>query len=708
LLFFCAPAAADVGLHSVTRDFDAEFARAADLLEAGRRPEAEQIFSEILQKAGQPAWEARVAFILAAADLRRGDYEAGVERMRHAPAASIGLDAHRHDRLARLLAWAGRPADAAAHWRIAFEAEETAPIRPRIARDLARELEKTRQTGEALAVLEKAAVSAAASDLTALSLERIRLGGVLGKPAAVRAAARDLLLRAPSADSAETTTASVKAVLRREEGALSAADRARRGRALILMGEAKRGVPLILGSPEASWPAAERAEILLALARGQVSLGRKAQGERAAARISREAEEEHAQAVLLRCDLSFERLRLADLKLLGVNDPRVAAVRRALLGLTARSTPRAARRGARERLMRIAAAAGDFRDGIDHALEITREDRGAVAGFEPLWRMAWERYLASDFSEARRRFEALAATYDDIARDRRLAYWRARCLEREGHAATATAILHKLAEAPSPDVYGLFARSRLRNFSIIRPDPLPDPSTATARYRRVDELLRLRLFEEAAAAARALEPTRGRDLRLAEAEFSRGRFLAAATAARRAFPELGTAEEARVPDGWRRLHYPLPEDGSLAEAAGASRLDLALLRGLIRQESVFDAGARSRAGAIGLTQLMPATARTLVKSVLRVRYRRAFLYDPGVNVRLGAAYLRQQLERFGGNTIFALAAYNGGPGRMARVLEENGGRGQDEMLESHPFVETRDYVRRVLLYTESYRALYPR
>ena len=122
---------------------------------------------------------------------------------------------------------------------------------------------------------------------------------------------------------------------------------------------------------------------------------------------------------------------------------------------------------------------------------------------------------------------------------------------------------------------------------------------------------------------------------------------------------------------------------------------------------MFNPQARSHAGALGLTQLLPGTAKPLAKSVLRVRYRRAFLYDPGVNARLGAAFFRQLLDRFGGDQAYALAAYNGGPARMQRVLDENVGRPEDEVIESHPFAETRDYVRRVLLNAESYRALYP-
>jgi soluble lytic murein transglycosylase len=297
--------------------------------------------------------------------------------------------------------------------------------------------------------------------------------------------------------------------------------------------------------------------------------------------------------------------------------------------------------------------------------------------------------------------------YDDIWRDRRLTYWRARCLEKEKRPEEARALYARLAAGDPPDLYALFARRRFRGPTAPALPPLADPSTATAEFRRTDELLRLRMFREAAAEVAVLRPSRGRDLRIAEADFALGRFPSATTAAKRAFPEIGTAEEARVPDGWRRLHYPVEEGDFLPARAREFHLDPAVLRGLVRQESVFVVGAKSRAGALGLTQLMPGTAKFLVQSVLRVRYRRAFLYDPGVNAQLGAAYLRQLLDRFAGNVHYALAAYNGGPSRMSRVLQDNHGRGEDEILESHPFSETRDYVRRVLLYAESYRELYP-
>ncbi|MEA2167868.1 MAG: hypothetical protein QOF76_1168 [Solirubrobacteraceae bacterium] len=120
-------------------------------------------------------------------------------------------------------------------------------------------------------------------------------------------------------------------------------------------------------------------------------------------------------------------------------------------------------------------------------------------------------------------------------------------------------------------------------------------------------------------------------------------------------------------------------------AAERYGLDPALLRGLIRQESNFDPGAVSAAGARGLTQLMPGTAAALG-------------VDPTVPAQAidgGARYLREQLDRFGGDPAKALAAYNAGPGAVQRY----GG--------VPPYAETQGYVRDVMAYAAAYRQSRP-
>jgi soluble lytic murein transglycosylase len=693
---------ADVGSQAPRPDFDAAFARAADLLEAGKRPEAEQSLETIRVKSAERAWEARIAFLLAGDDMRRKDFAAAVRRLRLAPAAAVGLEPYRRVALARTLDAAGLHAEAAREFRAALETDEPFAGRASAGRVLAGALEKSGDLRGAAAVLARAAAGATRSEAAGIAAERIRLGLALKDSATVRAASRDLLFSGTAPDKAPDFA---RRPLRQEETLLKPAERGRLGALLISSGNVEHGVRLLRGGRPALWPPEERSAIGLALARGEARLGHAPAAERAAASVPRDKSDADFEARLFRVDLQLDRARKAAAKL-SPTDPRAAAARRALLLLAAPPAPLPVRTGALVRLMRLDCDADLFDDAVAHARALERESPGSIAGFEPLWKLAWDSYRKREFAIARARMETLAEIYSDRARQRRLSYWRGRCLEHEGRRGEAAPLYESLAAADPADVYALFARRRIPPLPVSKPALLADPSTATATFRRTDELLRLRMFEDAAREARALPPSRGRDLRLAEAEFALGRFPAATEAARRAFPDLGTAFEARVPDGWRRLFYPIEEKGYLSGRASEFGLDPSLLRALVRQESIFEPRARSRAGALGLTQLMPATAKSLVRSVLRARYREAFLYDPGVNARLGAAYFKQLLKRFGGKTLFALAAYNGGPTRMARLIKENSSQDDEEIFESHPAYETRDYVRRVMLYAESYRELY--
>ncbi|MEA2478323.1 MAG: hypothetical protein QOJ07_245 [Thermoleophilaceae bacterium] len=125
-----------------------------------------------------------------------------------------------------------------------------------------------------------------------------------------------------------------------------------------------------------------------------------------------------------------------------------------------------------------------------------------------------------------------------------------------------------------------------------------------------------------------------------------------------------------------------PYAAEIDGAASKYGVDPALLRGLIRQESNFNPKAGSPAGAQGLCQLMPGTARALGCTNT---------WDPAQNIDAGARYLKQQLDRFGGDVPKALAAYNAGPGAVQRY----GG--------VPPYAETQNYVRRVQAYAEEYR-----
>jgi soluble lytic murein transglycosylase len=153
----------------------------------------------------------------------------------------------------------------------------------------------------------------------------------------------------------------------------------------------------------------------------------------------------------------------------------------------------------------------------------------------------------------------------------------------------------------------------------------------------------------------------------------------------------------------RDLGYPtMAVDGELP-------LNPALLHALVRQESAFDPAARSRAGARGLMQLMPATAKKVARDLeIKGHSTSRLTEDPFHNLTLGSAYLDARLAQYEGSMVMALAAYNAGPHRVDRWLVENGDpRGSlDEAIdwiESIPFSETRNYVQRILETLPIYR-----
>jgi soluble lytic murein transglycosylase len=151
------------------------------------------------------------------------------------------------------------------------------------------------------------------------------------------------------------------------------------------------------------------------------------------------------------------------------------------------------------------------------------------------------------------------------------------------------------------------------------------------------------------------------------------------------------------PAWYERLRYPLAYDHIVVGHAANYDLDPALLAAVIYRESRFDAGARSSSGAIGLMQLLPDTAKGIALHTGGSRFRVADLYDPEINVRYGAFYLRRLLTKYG-DERHALAAYNAG---QANVDEW---RAQGKGI---VFTETREYVDSVMntrdIYADAYR-----
>jgi len=151
-----------------------------------------------------------------------------------------------------------------------------------------------------------------------------------------------------------------------------------------------------------------------------------------------------------------------------------------------------------------------------------------------------------------------------------------------------------------------------------------------------------------------------------------------------------------------KARFPLAYQDIVDDAAEKTNIDPHLLFAIARQESAFEPAARSPAGALGLMQLMPATARQTAKRS-GIRFKQYDLLKPDRNITLGSRYLDQLLDQFDGNRILATAAYNAGPHRVKKWLsQENEKLPYDIWIETIPFKETRGYVQNVLAFSVIY------
>lgn len=148
---------------------------------------------------------------------------------------------------------------------------------------------------------------------------------------------------------------------------------------------------------------------------------------------------------------------------------------------------------------------------------------------------------------------------------------------------------------------------------------------------------------------------------------------------------------------------------AIPASARTSEVERPVVYAIARQESAFNPGAVSGAGARGLLQLMPTTAREVAKAVGLPYNKGRLTSDPGYNARLGSAYLGGLVDRFGGSYVMSFAAYNAGASRVAEWVEKNGDPRDPNVdvvnwIEQIPFTETRNYVQRIMENLQVYRA----
>lgn len=263
---------------------------------------------------------------------------------------------------------------------------------------------------------------------------------------------------------------------------------------------------------------------------------------------------------------------------------------------------------------------------------------------------------------------------------------------------------HKIAAGYRTTFYGQLAANRLGRKASLPINPYGQPSYAQRQDFENKDLVRaVKLLGE-------VNQTRYQD-----AFLSRLRLDAKVAADYSLTAELAEQQERngialRVAKTAQRNGITLLDYLYPSIEVGDAEPEEALTLALIRQESAFDQKAVSHAGARGLMQLMPATAKEVARKQRQKYDKQRLVTDPAYNILLGKAYLSQVVNRFDGSYILGLAAYNAGPHRAKRWIKEFGdprdpGVDPIDWIEHIPFSETRNYVQRILESLSIYRLL---
>ncbi len=363
--------------------------------------------------------------------------------------------------------------------------------------------------------------------------------------------------------------------------------------------------------------------------------------------------------------------------------------------------------------------------------EAPRADQGDEAHF---WR-AWRAHEAKDYATAAKLFIEHVAEYGEVTDNRgKAAFWGALDAERSGDKARAVTMYKALLLRYGAGWYGYNAERHIAELTRAGVKEMPAESDALlsravaklqinppivetmnpADAERLDKADSLALINQAQSALNELEAARNRaanspriNLQIAQIYRSRNENVSAVNVLKRAYPDYGQALLSEMPRGAWDVFYPLGWWSTIKEEAKRNNIDPYLITGLIRQETIFNPQAVSRANAIGLMQLLPSTGRSVAKrySLGGGAISSAELFNPILNIQLGTAYVAEQVRSFG-RFEYVAAAYNGGPSRVARWLNELPAGEIEEWVDSIPLSETRAYVQGVYRNARQYKRLY--
>jgi len=342
-------------------------------------------------------------------------------------------------------------------------------------------------------------------------------------------------------------------------------------------------------------------------------------------------------------------------------------------------------------------------------------DAGAIGNEgENLWQLAFVYILAKHNDDALRTLGDYLARFADADYTSNALFWSGKLLEKEGRIDERNTQWQQLI-AKYPYSYFSYRAKELegRTPSSAQSNGLIFPALDLTPPESVAELAAVGLLRDASREMKRIAAGSPDNLslqfQLADLYVQGGEPFKANGILQRRFREFVRHGGVNIPQRFWEILFPLNYWPTIQREADRQHIDPYLVASIIRQESGFEPSTVSNAGAVGLMQIMPAEAQTIAtRGGIEQTITRETLFDPEVNIAVGAAELAQKLQDMQGNPILAIAAYNGGPDAVGRWIAQTPIDDIDLFVEAIPYAETRLYVKTVSRNRFEYRRIYER
>jgi len=392
------------------------------------------------------------------------------------------------------------------------------------------------------------------------------------------------------------------------------------------------------------------------------------------------------------------------------------------------------------RIGRIYSLRGDFINASSFFKKVSTDYPYGDKLPDALWELGLIQYRSGDYNSAKNTFSSYTSSYKGTSLEEKGLFWQAKCHQKLGENDLAAELYKKILNLNSYSYYNFTAAEMLEQMNLtaqikkinnnLNPENpeiaavIPDIYNTLEEDSHVSginsgdinhinkaiELLKLEFLNSASleieAASSEIEENPARTLEIATLFFKSNNYSNSINIIGKNLKKLKSELSDLYIDYLYYLYYPYGFKEIVQKYSSQYNIDPLFILAVIRQESNFMPDAISYAGAQGLMQIMPSTGEGIARQIGVSNYNVNMLTDPDINIRMGAFYLRQQLDNFGQNKFYCLGAYNGGPGRMSDWVSKRGNMDIDEFIESISYEQSREYIKKVMGNYYFYQMLY--